>query len=636
MNFFEHQERARRNTLLLVAYFLVAVILIVVAVNLSFFIVLNVSNQLPPGQSWWGSSVSNGLTVVIVVLVLGRSFLKYLELRGGGQAVAEMVGARAIAFATGDVRERQLMNVTEEMAIASGVAPPRLYVMDGEPGINAFVAGLRPTEVVLVVTSGALEQLNREELQAVVGHEFSHVLNGDTRLNVRLIALLSGILAIGQLGSFFLRVGSHSRSGTGSSRSKGSLSGTLLVTGLLLYVVGYVGLFFGRLIKAAISRQRELLADASSVQFTRNPSAMASALLRIRDLSESSFWRNRHAEDLSHMCFGSTLRLTSWFATHPPLEERIAAVDSTAMARHRARKHRQRQQAERQASESPVPEGIDQRDIPIPFTASAVAMIPAVLTQQVGVVQPEQVSYAHRLLAQVPPGVQQALESAAGAEVLVCVLFAREMDEGNADLSRLRSMVEGESVRFDALRAELKGLSPAFHLPLFELTWPRLLSLPTERRRELVRQLNVIARSDGRLSVFEFVLLVLMRHQLLSGAGKAIRHRSLESVKDAVAVVLVLVLRQSLPDNELPKAYERLMRSSYRDYPAQPVADYAMAYRALEELAALSPLLKKAVLDLCADAVLYDGRVRVSELELLRAISAVLEVPMPPVPEAAA
>jgi Zn-dependent protease with chaperone function len=273
VNFFEHQHKARRKTGILVLYFIIAVVLIVISINAFIFLVIS-----------WGGSMSAEDTLrvykpLVVYVALGTilvifigSLSSMIKLRGGGRAVAEMVGARRVNPDSRDVNERRLINVVEEMSIASGTPVPKIYVLDNEAGINAFVAGLRPTETVLVVTRGALENFNRDELQGVVGHEYSHIFNGDMRINIRLMAVLAGILMIAQFGRVLMR---------SSGRSRGKGSGQAGLIGLGLFIIGYVGLFFGGLIKASISRQREFLADASSVQFTRNPDGIAGALWKI-------------------------------------------------------------------------------------------------------------------------------------------------------------------------------------------------------------------------------------------------------------------------------------------------------------------------------------------------------------------
>ncbi|MBV1916085.1 MAG: M48 family metallopeptidase [Pseudomonadales bacterium] len=343
MDFFEQQDSARRKTGLLILYFIFAISLIVVAVNTGSYFVLNISGYYSYTPETWLSGpmwlYATGTTVAVIVY---GSLSRFISLSSGGQSVANMVGARRLDLSSADPAEKTYINVTEEMSIASGIPMPQLYVMDQEHAINAFVAGYKPTDTVLVVTKGTLGNLDRDQLQGVIGHEFSHILNGDMRINLRLIAILAGILSIGQLGQFLFRITFHTDdrdSGPGNT-GLGSASLLIAIPAILLVAIGYLGLFFGRLIKAAISRQREFLADASAVQFTRNPRGISGALYKIGQNDGEAFLESRHAEDMSHMCFGETVHMNfrGLLATHPPVDERIRAIDPAFLNIQRAKR----------------------------------------------------------------------------------------------------------------------------------------------------------------------------------------------------------------------------------------------------------------------------------------------------------
>jgi Zn-dependent protease with chaperone function len=326
MDFFYRQDQARRKTWLLVLYFILAVACIVIVVNTAayaaFYVVLRYLEITSPVthvgmQGWLGSHAWLYLSFITVGIIVGGSLYRLLKLADGGVSVALMVGARPLLSSSTTPADRVLVNVVEEMAIASGMPVPQLFVMETEASINAFVAGYRPTETVMVVTRGALDHLSRDELQGVVGHEFSHILNGDMRLNLRLLAVLAGILLIGKIGGVLMR---------GAREGSGRAAIFAIIFGLVLYLIGYAGLFFGRVIKAAISRQREFLADASAVQFTRDSKGLAGALFKIDSMALSTQLHTAYAEDLSHMCISETLGQHGWLATHPPLHERIEAM----------------------------------------------------------------------------------------------------------------------------------------------------------------------------------------------------------------------------------------------------------------------------------------------------------------------
>ena len=332
MNFFEAQDRARRNTAWMILLFILAVAGLVFLTNL---LLLAVLAYLKAGyfvfsvselQSYFDPSVFVGVTVGVCLLIFGGSFYKTMSLSKGGPAVAEMLGGRLVPQSTSDLQQRQLLNVVEEMSIAAGMPIPKVYLLD-EHSINAFAAGQSPANAVIGVTRGALTQLSREELQGVIAHEFSHIFNGDMRLNIRLIGVLHGILLVGTIGYFILR--SMRFAGRSRSRKGGGAIVAILTLGAGLMVIGYAGTFFGQWIKAVVSRQREYLADSSAVQFTRNKDSIAGALKKIGGSSGGSYIDAPTATEYSHAYFANGISSfwQSLFATHPPLEKRIKAID---------------------------------------------------------------------------------------------------------------------------------------------------------------------------------------------------------------------------------------------------------------------------------------------------------------------
>jgi Zn-dependent protease with chaperone function len=651
MNFFEHQASARRQTGRLLLYFTAAVVLIVLAVNIAFYTVVAPEAEGTP--LWHEQSMM--AVIGTLLLIGGGSFLEYLKLRGGGSALAEMVGARRIDFATTQPSERQLINIVEEMAIASGVKPPMVYVMDAEQGINAFVAGLSLDDTVMVVTRGALEAFDRDEMQAVAGHEFSHILNGDMRLNIRLMALLAGILAIGQMGGFLMRL-SLGNSARGKKRSDDQRGGVFVfvLIGLMLWLIGYIGLFFGRLIKAAILRQREFLADASSVQFTRNPAALANALLKIMYGHNRSWLRNLHAEDMSHLCFGETLRFSSLLATHPPLEERIRVLGAEYLVRGRVRQRALRQQQERVAdrvvddmvvNDAPAPAVKDLPLIPFvsandssvvePVAVAGVATVDPVqvvtLLARTGTVNPDELASAVELHRRLPEGIRNALQTSSGAQALLFALVARQnhllMPQLTAFLREKVPHLEQDILR---IYAQLDGLGMRFALPLTELALPRLQILPLPDQKLTLSQLQLLARLDQQISTFEFALLMLLRKQLQK---PTVRHVRLTQCTEAVSLLIAILLHAGgLRDEALERMHARLMRTMTSKPVSLPVVGasrFSQLTREVQTLAGLPLNERRQVLELAATAVLADAEVQLEEYELLRVVSALLDCPMP-------
>ena len=332
MNFFEHQQRARQRTTLAVLLFILATLAIVAATNLvvlGFVAFLSTDPYLPPaGYAGWIGAHPRAIlwtSLITVGLVAGASLYRMATLSRGGSAVAQSLGGTLIDAGTRDPLRRQLINVVEETAIAAGVPVPQVYVLESEGGINAFAAGFSTSDAAIAVTRGTLEALTRDELQGVIAHEFSHILNGDMRLNMRLIGVSFGILVIALTGRMILRGLSHTR----SSSDRGGQALLLgLAAGVTLVAVGYIGVLFTRLIKAAVSRHREFLADASAVQFTRNPHGIAGALKKIAVSPLRATLTSAESEEIGHMLIAERRGLfDALFASHPPILDRIRTLE---------------------------------------------------------------------------------------------------------------------------------------------------------------------------------------------------------------------------------------------------------------------------------------------------------------------
>jgi Zn-dependent protease with chaperone function len=463
-----------------------------------------------------------------------------------------MMGARRIAAGTGDPLERRLMNVVEEMAIASGVRVPGVYVLEGEAGINAFAAGYDVSDSIVAVTRGTLETLNRDELQGVVAHEFSHILNGDMRLNIRMIGVLAGIVFIGSIGEFIMR------SQRGGGDSKGAVP--VFLGGLALLLIGYIGLFFARLIKAAAARQREFLADASSVQFTRNPDGIAGALDQISIAPAGTLVANRHAEDISHMFFGAGLKTNfeGLFGTHPPVQERIARVHA------RFDRATYRKSRASPAAGAAVAPGVEEKAMSRKDAATAILAAASAGASGrrgadlgthwgrsagegaalVGSMDGAKVDYAARLLQALPAGLREKLRDPDGARAaLVALLLAPKDDVMKAQLEALAAKGVGAlAERARALAPLAGGLGAAFHLPVIDLALPAVKAMPQPARDELVAALEAVIHADRRVSLHEFVVLTLVRNQLAPrGKPGAAGRRRIADLQTEAMVVLSLV-----------------------------------------------------------------------------------------------
>jgi len=631
MDFFDRQDKARKKTWLLALYFIAAIFFIVVAVNAAFYFFFKFVEAYPyTPKTWFTEHVWMYVSGVTLLVILTGSFSRLAKLSGGGKIVAQMAGARLLDLGSHKADEKKFINVVEEMSIASGTPMPVLYIMDGEDGINAFVAGYKPTEAVMVVTQGALEILNRDELQAVVGHEFSHILNGDMRINIRLMAILAGILIIGQIGQFLLRgSGRHNY----QRNSKGSSGSALMVLAFGLMVIGYVGLFFGRLIKAAISRQREFLADASSVQFTRNPKGIAGALYKIQQSVNGTRLFNLRAEDVSHMCFAEALKINmqSLLATHPPLEQRIKAVDASFLKIQRAidiqnRKNKNTSDLNKnQSSEAQN------------FSATAAIHTSAQqLSESVGNPAPEHMIYAALMLQSFTPVLMENVHNMTGAQSVIYALLLSNMEVATG-LACLAKHVESAQVeKLNIIKPEIKNLNKRHRLPLIDLALPVLKQLPAQKTAVFLTATEALIKCDKKVTLFEFVLFTILKKHLNKNAGKAdkVRIFSFKSVQDELTLLMSLMGHAGKQTSQKKQlAFSKAMlsfgvKSTTLLTPKQ--CKFKAVSRVLSKLNLMSPLLKKSVLLACADMVLDDGVVMPAEAELLRAVSEMLDCPMPP------
>ena len=635
MNFFEHQAAARKASTRLVVLFVLAVIGIVCAVDVAVLIAIAARDESTPGQTAAMLVVASMATVGIIGL---GSLYRLASLRGGGETVAQQLGGVPVPEQSRDPQLRRLRNVVEEIAIASGVPMPKLYVLEHEAGINAFAAGYAPSDAVVAVTRGALERLNRDELQGVIAHEFSHILNGDMRLNIRLMGVLFGILMLAIVGRKILE---HGRFG---GRDKGA--GAVLVAALVAMAIGYLGLFFGRMIKAGISRSREVLADASAVQFTRQTVGLAGALKKIGGVGEGAKLEHAgDAEEVSHMLFGDGVGLRGLFATHPPLLQRIQALEPSFRKDQLADLHQRWQRQPPNGLEEDARLGLvggDGSRLPGPEVEFNVSP-PMVVAQ---VAHPTEDDYRRAdIIVSTIPDALRALATTRDDVVplILALLLDGDLAVQHKQHAEIAARLGRETaVLAQALRTEQLGaLHPMQRLPLAELAFPVLRLRPRPELNVVLDTLHAMVNTDGHVSVFEYCLGTLLLHQLREALDPS-RHapfgrRRIAHAKREAAVLLALVA-QAGHDNphDALRAYlaglQRVLPREHLDYapPAEGVLALEMVWPALNSL---NPAAKQLLIEAITVAVSHDSRVRVSEAELLRTVCGVLHCPLPPMLE---
>jgi Zn-dependent protease with chaperone function len=621
MNFYLSQDRARKTTRWLVVFYLLALLVLCAVSSLVLLAVVRAfqgygAGVVMPATLWMPLRPEDwpwllGVCVFVLGGALIRSLLKMRELSQGGQAVALALGGRKIQPDTRDLQERKMLNVVEEMAIASGMPVPEVYVIDQEEGINAFAAGLTPTDAVIGVTGGAIQKLNREQLQGVVGHEFSHILNGDMRLNLRLIMLISGIEFVSVVGRIFTQSNRRSYSSRGSRKGGGGL----VLAGLVLRLLGWFGQLLGRMIQAAVSRQREYLADASAVQFTRNPLAVADALKVIGHEAIEGRLTHTDTHEVSHLFFVQAFRsyFNLLFATHPPLEERIRLLD-------------------------PAWNG--------DYLAPQKAVLPEPKSEQAGLEMLQGLAVAGAIQTVLSDTADVTAEEArdplSAMALVVAVWWLAQTDETvlkQAEALLAEYVFPGLQAAVSEQRQALASLSRQQHLQRIEKAMPSLKSLSEPQYEAFRKLLQHLIDLDGQHDLYEQVLaqLVLRFLDVHFGLAKPhkVRYRRLSSVLLEVQLLLSMLADYGYETAQsalAQRAYERgLLVLGLHGKPLMDTAETSSETfeQATRKLALCSPELKQLIvraLLACAD---YDHQLLEVERELIVAIAATLDVPIP-------
>ncbi len=638
MNFFEHQHTARRNTKMLVLLMVLAVLSLIIvtallvmglSVGLRFSGSERFITAAELGLSPWQlflQSLNWELLSYIAIGVSGvvaiGSFIKWQQLRGGGKAVAQSMGGILISMDSRDPDERKILNVVEEMAIASGTPVPPVYLLEDQ-SINAFAAGYQPQDAVIGITRGCIQLLNRDELQGVVAHEFSHILHGDMRLNIRLVGILNGILFIGLVGELLLRSAFYNRGHRRRDENKGAAAQAAM--GLGLIVVGYAGIFFGNLIKSAVSRQREFLADASAVQFTRQPEGISGALQKIGGYQYGSKLQSPSAAEFSHMYFGEGVvsRLGQWMSTHPPLPERIKRVDPRWNGRYPT-VHTGTRAAETARSE---------KSEAISGFQAGQQLEPMI--EQIGSPQPEHLQAAHTIMASLPPALVDGARNAFSART---ILYAMLLDKNDNNIRQqqwqhLRS--NAHPVVFKTLEQYLPtvdALPVELRLPLVELAIPSLKNLSPSQRQVFMGNLAALIKMDNKVELFEWALYRIISHNVNEPPiGK--ENLRLSQLHQACTLLLSTIAYAG-------HGHEGTAKKAFRagatqigltgDITDSKSVQLPQLDAAIKQLQSLKPLQKPLLLKAIAQCIEYDQTITATEAELFRAIADSLNCPVPP------
>ena len=646
MDFFDQQVVARRRSGRLVVLFGLAVVAIVVVTYVGVSAGFVGTSSGPRGPAFFDPLRFVAVAVGIMSVIGLGSAYKISQLSGGGASVAELMGGRLLEPGSDDPLERRLLNVVEEMAIASGLPVPPVYLLDDERGINAFAAGAAPGDAVLGFTRGSIEKLSRSELQGVVGHEFSHVLNGDMRLNLRLIGVLHGILVIGLIGQYVFR--SVAYAPRRSSKNAGSATAAALGAGLSLMLMGAIGTFFGKLIQAAVSREREYLADASAVQFTRDPSGIAGALKKIGGYQSGSKVRDKHASEVSHMLFEEHTKrsFTQMFATHPPLLDRIARLDPSFAGELEQREEPTEKDLKKARARAAEEEHQRRSGVTMGFAGSSASGTSVSgsdglehALDQAGQVDVRNAERVRSLLDRLPLEIVDGAGCPFDARAIVCGLLLSSQPEARArQITGLRGLPDAtlaDSV--EQLAPVVAALPDEARLPVLDLCLRSLRELTAEQYRILCVAIDLLIDDDSRVDLHEACLRRIVRKHLdpLLEPGRrssAAPQLSASAVSGRMAIVLSMLAKVGHTSrSEVEQAYAAAAEVLGLDHGLPGDENTARGFEcALEALERAKPKVKRRFLKAAARAIESDGRVTVAEAELFRAVAESLGVPVPP------
>jgi Zn-dependent protease with chaperone function/uncharacterized tellurite resistance protein B-like protein len=660
MNFFEQQEVARKKSGLLVVVYVLTVTMIIGLIYLAVLFLFSFeapdglyeNAQIRSSFTFWNPKIFFVVVISTLMVIGGGTIAKIYSLSGGGSSVAESLGGVLVSSNTRDPLERRLLNVVEEMAIASGTPVPEVYLLPSENGINAFAAGTRIDNAVIGVTRGCLNILSREELQGVVAHEFSHILNGDMRLNLKLIGVLSGLLILSQIGYWAFRLSAHRGRGR-SSDNKTQVA--IVVLGLVIMVLGYIGVFFSRIIKSAVSRQREFLADASAVQFTRYPGGIAGALKKIGSLQYGSHLVADKAEEASHMFFSSGLSFSYLFATHPPLKLRIKKIEPSfngvlpplkeaEVSRENARDAKVEMKEKRKGGILlPGMDAVRDAMGGAAFMSAALAGGSEVVLESIGSPDQSHLAFATEFRKSIPDHIIEAAHEPVDAQALVlALLIVSSKGHEKVQLGLLSSLVSKEV--YDSaltLFSELKPLGVSYRLPLVELCIPALKNLSQEQNKEFMKVVYQIIASDDTVSLFEYVLSRVLSNRMQDrkkreGDGFFSKTRGIQEYERECHRLLAVVTRFGTEDHVLQEVAfaaggKDLTLSTNPSIQSIPSVSFRDLDAIIETLYYISLEDREKIVRACYHVIWADSEVTLEEAEVFRAISDSLEIPVPPI-----
>ncbi len=656
MDFFEHQDRAKARSRKFVLLYATAVVLICVVLSTIAALVVYFSANNPNQSAALPALAAAAITALITaLLILGGSAHRIAQLRGGGSTVARALGGILINPSTKDPHERQLLNIVEEMSIASGVPVPPVYIMHQEKGINAFAAGYTSGDAVIGVTHGCIHGLKRDELQGVIAHEFSHILNGDMKLNIRMIGFLNGILLLTIIGHILLRYAPH----TARDKNGVPVLVVMLVVAISMLIIGSIGALAAKIIQASVSRQREFLADASAVQFTRNPDGIANALRRLASKPRSTKVKHPRAQESAHMFFGEALKLSASLATHPPLKQRIKRINpqwdgtflpplevstpepepQTQSAQDRLRDNLNKRMG------SVLPDTLpDALTDAIPDPLQRAALLTPLLALS-GTLTPDHIDHARTIIQSIPDPLKDAAHDISSSRAVVYALLLDRKDARvhTKQIHHLLNHADPAIAQLtDKLSSHATKLDPHLRLPLLDMTLASLAHLSDQQHDTFQKNVSALINMDKTIDLFEWVTIKVLTRHLDQRFGLTtkppVQYYTLKSVMTEVSTLFsVIAYTDTASDTEAADSIT-LANTALAQTNNTPEATLLPRDRctldtlsaALDTLNTVTPRLKQSLLQACALTAAHDHNITTTEAELIRAIADTLSIPVPP------
>ncbi|MFD1260007.1 M48 family metallopeptidase [Entomomonas asaccharolytica] len=613
MDFFGHQDKAKTRTFLLVSLFIIGLALLSIVTTFAINLVLMATLDAHATDyiSYWPIL---GAIVGITLLV---TFFKHLSLRAGGKVVAEALGGRLISRSTRDTNERRLLNLVDEMAIAARLPAPPVYLLDDEPNINAFAAGHTVNNAVIGITKGALELLTRDELQAVIGHEFSHILNGDMRINLRFTAMIFGFLYITQAATIIMRASQYLRASRSNNKNAAAVMAAIFLISIILFIAGWLTSLWARIMQAAINRQREYLADASSVQFTRQGMALASALKKIGGSVSGSSLQTASAQSYNHLLFGQGDE--HLLATHPSLTKRILRLDplwdGEFIVPVRINVEPTTEDETEHAKETFSKENI----VKAITTGAAISMGLPTTAEQTAAASSSKDNETP--LVKIAALCQQPM----GACYLV---FAYLLDNNPDKVAKQVSLIKNTEL-LNTCTELLAAIPNTQHLSFIEKAILTIKTLTPEQYQDFKKIMMQLINIAGDISLHEWLIYQLVTHQIEYSPSTEVKYHSLDQLQPEITTLLSALAYLSPTENTIKSSFgmgANIM--GLYTIQLQPNPAITELSNCLQKLQQSSSSVRYKFLQGILKAIQQDKTINLEEATFFRVLSICLDYPM--------